>query len=544
MASTAPGWHTDELVEEWVESSPSPPPTLSKAPQPQPQPPLNPSYASIRNVQSLQAKRGSLRGLGHAPARGLPPSRSQSLGEDKKGHDEAKRQVSGLLSPPSSGDEAASAKQPIGTVAGTFVVKEGVEDDRGHHLARAGAKKGGKDIFGALPLERMFEPPSPPVTTKAVVPVPAEEERVPEEEEGAETPSPIVEPSDQPRRVSHPYAPINPSRLSKSVTPSTASSSFSGGPSGFHLEKDARPEEAGADQTYNYEHSGYNQDDTLPEEEQTEDHVALASHMIPEQGADIASPSAPQGEFSFAYPAHTESSSRPPSEPAFDPSEASHSTINGRHGKSQNPSLRLFRSPYNTYTRAHLSAIVDSIAIEPSPSPPTSYNHASQDMWSSPSDGTSASPSASGSGSGSTPSSGSDSRSSKRLRLSPPSPPRRTALKDWGAHGKAMMEKIRDRGAETSTASMSRSSQSRESDGLGTLVLTVRPYRKPTDMISRFAGLSGPPKSTVGPANTRRALSPRSSLQSFHHVVWLLTRSRRPHAKNQVSCRLRLCFWG
>ena len=80
-----------------------------------------------------------------------------------------------------------------GPVAGTFVVKDGVEDDRGAYLARGGFASGKKDMFGPSALEKMFQPPSPPQQAVAVA---------------SNAPNQPIS-----RKSSHAYAPINPSRF-------------------------------------------------------------------------------------------------------------------------------------------------------------------------------------------------------------------------------------------------------------------------------------------------------------------------------------------
>jgi hypothetical protein len=144
-------------------------------------------------------------------------------------------------------------------------------------------------------------------------------------------------------------------------------------------------------------------------------------------------------------------------QPAFDPREISHSTVHGgRHPERSGQDLRLFRSTYDTYTRDHLSALVDSIAIERSASQSPSREDQSEDhspMSSPLSDEQSGSRD-----SGST--SASDMRSSKRLRMSPESPPGRAPITDWGAQGMMMMNKIRDIAPE----SMTSASRSRTTD--------------------------------------------------------------------------------
>ncbi|WWC66241.1 uncharacterized protein I206_100142 [Kwoniella pini CBS 10737] len=487
MSLPTPGWHTDELAEEWPDSSPSPPVLPVELP------PI--PHATI-NMDSIRAKRGSLRMLGQASARPLPPSRSTSTNsqpgrivsgyvEDGKGHLPSRstsNTSNGLLSPPSSRSSSGADQEAVG---GTCVVKEGVEDNRGQHLARNPmGPKGGKDIFGALPLERMFDPPSPPTASQPLEP----------ESSVISTPTPET----QQRRLSHAYAPANPSRLSKSVTPSS-NDSFTTHSSGA----DSTNRSHVIDQEVVEEADSLIRDDTLLRDE--DDSAMPGDFYTAPQGQDgttktrLGELSLRSGEVetdlspfnrqvSADYP-FTFNAPRRPSENAssekdhsersiFDPEShangegPSHSTLNMKtssnrpaleqvqtaprgvsNQSSTNGALRLFRSTYDTYTREHLSALVDSIAIEPSPSPPSQPSARGLREWS---PAESASPSASGS----TPSSmSSDGRSSKRLRLSPASPPKRTSgLRDWGAQGRAMMERIRGRDtADETTTSASRS---------------------------------------------------------------------------------------
>ncbi|WRT64124.1 uncharacterized protein IL334_001053 [Kwoniella shivajii] len=510
MVLPTPGWHTDELAEEWPESSPSPPAAPVDLP---------PIPQATTNMDSVRAKRGSLRMLGQASARPLPPSRSASVssagtqpGRMNSGHKEIGKgyltrstsyNENGLLSPPSSRSSSSTGQEDVQGGVGTCVVKEGVEDNRGQHLARNPmGPKGGKDIFGALPLERMFDPPSPPTAVSNIPPPqPTPLESI------TESPSPIFTPTPasqmHTRKASHPYAPANPSRLSKSVTPSsndsftTVSSAAGSLPQSHVVDRDAFGEEA----------DSLIHDETILRDE--EDDSALpgdGDFYTAPQGEDATSKQARLGElslrsgevetdmspfnrrvsgdypFTFNAPRHPSESISPEryesERSIFAPENhangegPSHSTLNNRtkseqtqsssrgvSNQSSNPGLRLFRSTYDTYTREHLSALVDSIAIEPSPSPPTMPSARGLNEWS-PAADNSASPSASGSRS--TPSSGSlssDARSSKRLRLSPPSPPKRVpGLRDWGAQGKAMMDKIRGRDtADETTTSASRS---------------------------------------------------------------------------------------
>jgi hypothetical protein len=474
MSTMAPAWQTDELGEEWVEST-SPP--LNPAPLPS----LHQQTLTL-NIDSVKAKRGSLRMLGHAAARALPPSRSSSASSQPRivsGH--GNRPLvpsgeflvppgSGLLSPPSSRSSSGEGP-PVDIAAGTCMVKDDVEDDRGKALAKAAGVKG-KDIFGKNALERMFEPPSPPQ--------PPAEPLVPSRR--------VSENGAEPRRASHPYAPVNPSRLSKSTTPSTASVTSSPAPSETPtptVRQSGFDELILQDETFPREDTGlyvdvedlHRQDNNMLNAQPPTD-LTLRSGEVETDLSPLARPSYP---FTFAASVRTPSDGtgsgsatvRGGSHRTFEPSlelleggEPSHSTLHRpRRSRQQgspsssNPGLRLFRSTYDTYTRDHLSALVDSIAIEPSPSPPAPDASDLRD-WSPSASPSDQSPSTSRSG---TMSSGSDSRSSKRLRLSPPSP---RGPRDWGAHGRAMMERIRGR-AEESTTSASRSKTSGEENDSG-----------------------------------------------------------------------------
>ncbi len=440
----APAWAI-ELEEEWVETSPSPPHQPVELPEPEPTESLLPV-----TVDSLRAKRGSLRALGHAAPRSLPPSRlASSNAKIVSGHGEGRvlseRSVNlpanDVLSPPSSRSSSGKHDEPV-RAAGTFVVKEGVEDDRGKGLAGA---RNGRDMFGPTALEKMFQPPSPPK--------PNQPQRLdqPEEAEQHSGPSAKQVLTEEPRRASHPYAPTNPSRLSKSVTPSTASS--------------------------------LTMSEVPTKQEGEGDSVVKEETRIQEEEFIV-----PQLDFSFVYPAPSGSGSggsgtttirggstrnkppfEPPSEPFEGRGEPSHSTLPDRSRRQprtrqesstrapSKPPLRLFRSTYDTYTREHLSALVDSIAIEPSPSPPPTSIPNAENLkeWLPP-----ASASAS--------SEGSDMRSSKRMRMSPSSPGRqdgqggRGGVRNWGAQGMAMLERIRGREVSTTTSGCQSGSRSDE----------------------------------------------------------------------------------
>ncbi|GMK58491.1 hypothetical protein CspeluHIS016_0505230 [Cutaneotrichosporon spelunceum] len=266
---SAPAWQTEELVEEWIETSPSPPTTPAQ------------TETVVRG--SVHSKRGSLRSLGHGSVARALPSRSLSamtLMEGRSPSNPYVRSASGMLSPPTSASSddgrdtdnklkssvrsTRSVSAPTqSSVKGTFVVKDG-EDTHGKAFPRNAFVN--KDMFSALPLEKMFEPPSSPVaileedepmssgstsrvpssnpsiTERALVATPesVESSPPPGESTPSRTANAIASASTGPRtlslsphwsgstpssgsegrRVSHQYTPAHPSRLSKSITPS------------------------------------------------------------------------------------------------------------------------------------------------------------------------------------------------------------------------------------------------------------------------------------------------------------------------------------
>lgn len=500
------GWQTDELGEEWVESS-SPPPESPSEKRTSVSKPKQLSTSTSKG--SIANKRGSLRSLGYSAPRGLPTRDYSSLERVVSGHGGGSRlcpsgeflipQGTGLLSPPSSrsSSEAESeAAVDVEVAAGTCVVKDGVEDNRGGALARLGVKS--KDIFGKNALERMFEPPSPPVAPSAGV-TPAES-ATPSRPHVASTPSSAASSVDEVRRASQPFAPRNPSRLSKSMTPSSHSSSLA--PS----ETSQLPiDESILDATLPAEDDepslSMNQDGGAEAiVEQSMYQLSLKSGEVETDMSPLAR-GATRFPFTFKAPVRTASghtgsgtgsgsatirggSVRLPHDDDFealfnqpDNGEGpSHSTIHDNPNQPRqklppkspklppNPNLRLFRSTYDTYTREHLSAIVDSIGIEASPSPPPpaagSYREWSPGESGSPSSGQRSGSGRSGDGDGDSWGIGthssegtSDSRSSKRLRLSPPSPKRQP--RDWGNVGLEIMGRIKGIQVEESTTSAS-----------------------------------------------------------------------------------------
>ena len=470
MASAAfPAWQTGELEEEWVESSPSPPPPSIRKPNA----PASAENLVPQTAESIRLKRGSLRALGHSAPRGLPPSRNASVNSAStprviSGHGEGRvlsEQIangqSDLPSPPNSqpGSDAEG-------VVGTFVVKDGVDDDRGAHLA-----KKGRDMFGPSALEKMFRPPSP------VAPVQPEPTSPPAQQQSTSptsSPPPLTSttPSGPPyeaaRRLSHPYAPINPSRLSKSVTPSSASTSFNG--------TNPLDEDSTRDATIPFAESSHNslivEEKHSGEEDEYDEEGSPARELNSGEVETDMSPPGMDEKFPFTFaaprrapkPVVTSSNHSTEFAPSpFHSNLASHSTFPKPPAGSSKPGLRLFRGTYDTYTREHLSALVDSIAIEASPSPPVT-SPTNMRQWSSDSSrsrGLSEGSLSAESRTGSERLEDNDSRSSKRMRMSPVSPARQApGVRDWGAQGRAMMARLRAMEDSTTSASQSRSSGS------------------------------------------------------------------------------------
>lgn len=475
---SAPGWQTEDLAEEWVEStsfsdiSPSPPKAQS---------PRKTTGDEQHRQFSASFRQISFNGQDQM-ARQVTPMRIVS------GHVNGGRghlpdmSVQGLLSPPTSDSGSSQGKQEI-AVAGTFVIKE---DDDLAKLAHSKAlpanpftPKGGKgDFFSPLALERMFQPPSPPTPA---VPLPITNLDAPMHHV-AEINTFQQTTVTTERRVSaiyNPYAPANPSRLSKSVTPPSRTDSTidtTQDTSQTQTELDMETGEHADDVTVKLdgvraesEREGYEYEtDLSPLREQTNDvHDA-------HRGYQFTFSVSPRSD---SLPSrHRQPSFSPPVDDFYDQAAGpSHSTINARHlpplsPAGPNPPLRLFQRTYDTYTRDYLSAIVDSIPVGPSPPGTTprraffsntSHPTLSQHEGASPSD------------SSSTPSDPSASRSSKRIRLSPPdwhqrgpgryehspspSPPVRSprqpdARRDWGRQGMEVLRRIREsRGSPATT---------------------------------------------------------------------------------------------
>ncbi|KAI0345679.1 hypothetical protein BDW22DRAFT_1353259 [Trametopsis cervina] len=227
------------------------------------------------------------------------------------------------------------------------------------------AKKGfSKNFFSPLALERMFEPPSPPLN----------------------------EPPTQPPVV-HKNAPAVPSRLSRVYVPSE--SEFTSESLDQYMEGVTERSEDAKDDEY--------------------------------EPADEPQPETTKYQFTFAAPslraARAVSSTGNPSTPV--PLRAAPFTPTSHLvPPATDPRLKLFQFQYDTFTRDHLSAMVDSIAIHS----PTGDSGTANSKDSSPTYPAFASPSDT---------SLSRLRSAKRLKLSPAS--------DFSGDGQAMILRPQDR---------------------------------------------------------------------------------------------------
>ncbi|KAG6331606.1 hypothetical protein ID866_7482 [Astraeus odoratus] len=236
--SSRPAWQTDDLEEEWVEGD-------------------EPSFGT----QSISLT---------APLPGF------------------------LLTPNASEDNSVeSPSSPV--VGGTFLIKDDVpaEAFAPKTPARQGKKGGIKDFFSPLPLEKMFEPPSPPPSKPVALPFST--------------------------------APAIPSRLSQAFTPDDSQS---------EVEADTQNEPV----------EGEIPKSTLP-----------PHYLVPPSSALGINKSVSEYQFTFSAPRHSPLYPQAQSTPG-----PAKSTINA---PATDPRLRLFQLQYDTFTREHLSAIVDSIAV-------------------------------------------------------------------------------------------------------------------------------------------------------------------------------------
>lgn len=293
------------------------------------------------------------------------------------------------VNPPNSSPGESSLPNSAGS-AGTVVIRDDVPSTHINPFTPGPKKKNAvKDIFSPMALERMFEPPSPPI-------------------------APVTH---NPSLSAQPNAPFQPSRLSQvHVAPSTTSADNS------NLYGSEQDEIVATDLpnmvSFDGRKPSLNCQFTFAVARQTPN----TPHLITPSGL-------PQAE-STPIPTHR------PSNLAVPPTD---------------PRLRLFQFQYDTFTRDHLSAMVDSIAINsPSISNP---DHLPSPYGQSP-------VTESSTAGGST-----DLRSAKRVKLSPNSdvstntsgvgvlvqqPQRRT---DWVGESKSLMAQIKEGARNFSTAS-------------------------------------------------------------------------------------------
>lgn len=228
MASHQPAWQTDELAEEWVDQD---------------------EQSSARWQDSISSHAVSCSDISLTEA--LPSTFIRG---------------------------GSSSPVPVGT----FVVREDIAPTP--FLPKTPGKKA-KDFFSPMPLEMMFEPPSPPRATDP-----------------------------QPTASSHhTTAPAIPSRLSKVYVPSDTST-----------------------------------------EHDDEDEI-LETDIPNMAGFDGRKPSM-NCQFTFSVPDPSPGGLAAQSTPA-------HSSRIQRGPPPTDPRLRLFQFQYDTFTRDHLSAMVDSIAV-------------------------------------------------------------------------------------------------------------------------------------------------------------------------------------
>ncbi|KAG8930263.1 hypothetical protein FRC01_003004 [Tulasnella sp. 417] len=333
---SAPAWQTDELDEEWVSPPPSPAPANSSLK-------IN---NSIRNVSSLSVKDSILLSTPNKTTSFLDSTNTSPGTPSRDG------------SSPQGGTFLIRADQPLPETP--LGLKPGQKPKKGML----------KDFFTPLALERMFDPPSPPAT--------------PDLQDGPErstTPPLPPVPSTVPRVISQPTRTLPPSRLSQSFVPPSESD------------------------TSNVDGSAVEGSDEI-----------VASD-IPGLVAFDGRKASSTFQFTFQVPktpSHDNANASlhySPPNPTPNPKaaktrdaswgntrSASHNATDGEPQPEDDrppsdPPLKLFQFKYDTFTRDHLGALADSIAIRGSPS----ASHDSEDgdeepVW----------------------------RSTKRIKLSPP----------------------------------------------------------------------------------------------------------------------------
>lgn len=277
---------------------------------------------------------------------------------------------------------------PLGSVAfGTFVVREEVPAAPLLPKTPGRNNTAVKDFFSPMPLEKMFEPPSPPQ----------------------------AHPKSLPSSTS--TAPAVPSRLSRVYVPSE-------------------------DTTEDY------YEDASTVEEADDDAVANDG----QQGTTGAA--ALDCQFTFAVPRRPSPFNPDGPVPEAQSTPGPPPSATRRGPPLTDPRLRLFQFQYDTFTRDHLSAMVDSIAVN-TPSGGSGDTNTAENT--------------------STPqtlspvleSSTSRLRSAKRIKLSPASdfsesgdgaamilrPSTGTIRKDYVGESKSLMEKMREKARDFSTVS-------------------------------------------------------------------------------------------
>ena len=205
--------------------------------------------------------------------------------------------VGSILVRKDDGNESAHASSSNDSV-GTFLIREDVAAVPFLPKTPGKSKKSMvKGFFSPLPLEAMFEPPSPPLQSAPLPPPP-------------------------------PNAPVIPSRLSQVYIPSEDSSVEKG------------------------------------DDEMDEDGYGLEEESgVREIGGQRRTPSVelPQNAGNFQFTFHPPGSGQLSSESA--PNAQSTPVPPGRPQNTPIAGLRLFHFQYDTFTRDHLSAMVDSIAV-------------------------------------------------------------------------------------------------------------------------------------------------------------------------------------
>lgn len=200
----------------------------------------------------------------------------------------------GFLHTPGS-DKDDSDSSPV--VGGTFLIRDDVPATNllPKTPGRQNKKGGGiKDIFSPLPLEKMFEPPSPPPPRPAALALSA--------------------------------APAVPSRLSQAFTPDDSQSEVETAVS-----------------------------DNPPPESDILKPTPYPNLLLPPSPKLAANKSSTEYQFTFSAPHRSPVYPQAQSTPGHPRSIA--------NPPATDPRLRLFQLQYDTFTREHLSAMVDSIAV-------------------------------------------------------------------------------------------------------------------------------------------------------------------------------------